>query len=107
MAVEEEILSRNPAELLFVPREARHPEHTIMTFGQIDTCFRALNKRERLVVKFAVLAGLRPGEILGLQWRHLLATHAEVCQRVYRGRIDSPKTPALDPQSRTSLWSVG
>jgi integrase len=92
MAVEEEILSRNPAELLFVPREARRPEHTIMTFGQIDTCLRALKNRERLVVKFAVLAGLRPGEILGLQWRHLLATHAEVRQRVYRGRIDTPKT---------------
>ena len=92
MAVEEEILSRNPAELLFVPREARRPEHTIMTFGQIDTCLRALKNRERLVVKFAVLAGLRPGEILGLKWRHLFATHAEVRQRVYRDRIDTPKT---------------
>jgi integrase len=34
------------------------------------TCLRALNSRARLVVTFAVLAGLRPGEILGLQWRH-------------------------------------
>lgn len=67
MALEEEILSRNPAELLFVPREARRPEHTVMTFGQIDTCLRALKDRERLVVKFAVLAGLRPGEILGTE----------------------------------------
>jgi integrase len=92
MAVEEEILSRNPAELLFVPREARRPDQPVMTFGQIDTCLRVLKDRERLVVKFAVLAGLRPGEILGLQWRHLFAAHAEVRQRVYRGRIDTPKT---------------
>ena len=63
-----------------------------MTFGQIGICLRALKNRERLIVKFAVLAGLRPGEILGLQWRHLLTTHAEVRQRVYRGQIDTPKT---------------
>jgi integrase len=92
MAVEEELLSRNAAELLFVPRDARRPEHTAMTFGQIGTCVAALNRRERLVVKFAVLAGLRPGEILALQWRHLLDTHADIRQRVYRGRIDTPKT---------------
>jgi integrase len=92
MAVEEEILSRNPAELLFVPRSAPRPLHTAMTFGQIAICPRALNSRERLVVKFAVLAGLRPGEILGLQWRHLMPTHANVRQRVYRGHIDTPKT---------------
>jgi integrase len=92
MAVEEELLSRNPAELLFVPREAPRPEYTTMSLGQIATCIKALKNRERLVLKFAVLAGLRPGEILGLQWRHLLVTHANICQRVYRGAIDTPKT---------------
>ena len=92
MAVEEELLSRNAAELLFVPRDAKRPEDTAKTFGQIGTCLAALKRRERLVVKFAVLAGLRPGEILALQWRHLLETHADICQRVYRGRIDTPKT---------------
>jgi integrase len=92
MAVNEELLSRNAAELLFVPRDAKRPEHTAMTFGQIGACLAALKRRERLVVKFAVLGGLRPGEILALQWRHLLDTHADIRQRVYRGRIDTPKT---------------
>lgn len=92
MAVEEELLSRNAAELLFVPREAKRPEHTAMNFEQIRTCLESLPTRERLVVKFAVLAGLRPGEILALQWRHLLDTHADIRQRIYRGRIDTPKT---------------
>jgi len=50
MAVEEELLSRNPAELLFVPRSAPGPAHSAMTFGQVDICLRALNSRERLVV---------------------------------------------------------
>ena len=92
MAVEEGLLSRNPAELLFVPREAPRPEYATMSLEQIATCLKALKNRERLVLKLAVLAGLRPGEIFGLKWRHLLATHANICQRVYRGGIDTPKT---------------
>lgn len=92
MAVQEGHLLRNPADLLFVPRDARRPEHTVMTLKEVQTCFTVLEPRERLVVKFAVLAGLRPGEIFGLKWGHLSETHAEIRQRVYRGRIDSPKT---------------
>ena len=52
----------------------------------------SLEQRERLIVKFAVLAGLRPGEIFGLKWGHIMETHVHIRQRVYRGEIDSPKT---------------
>jgi integrase len=92
MAVQEGHLLRNPAELLFIPREAKRPVHTVMTLKEVKICFAALEPRERLVVKFAILAGLRPGEILALKWSHLSETHADIRQRVYRGRIDSPKT---------------
>ena len=43
-------------------------------------------------MKLAVLAGLRPGEIFGLKWSHLSDTHVNVMQRIYRGRVDSPKS---------------
>ena len=92
MAVQEGHLLRNPAELLFIPRDAKRPEHTVMTLQEVQICFAALEQRERLVAKLAILAGLRPGEIFGLQWGHLTETHAEIRQRVYRGKIDSPKT---------------
>ena len=92
MAVQEGHLLRNPAELLFIPRDAKRPEHTVMTLKEVQICFAALEPRERLVVKLAILAGLRPGEILGLTWGHLSETHADIRQRVYRGKIDSPKT---------------
>ncbi len=92
MAVSEGHLVRNPAELLFIPREAKRPEHTAMGLEEVQTCFSALEQRERLVAKFAVLAGLRPGEIFGLKWGHLSETHVNIRQRVYRGHIDSPKT---------------
>lgn len=92
MAISEGHILRNPAELLFVPREAKRPEHSAMTREEVQTCFRVLEQRERLIVKFAVLTGLRPGEIFALKWSRLLETYADIRQRVYRGDIDSPKT---------------
>lgn len=92
MAVEEGYMLRNPAELLFVPRDAKRPEHLVMNREEAQRCFSVLDLRERLIVKLAILAGLRPGEIFGLQWAHLSETHADVRQRVYRGHIDSPKS---------------
>jgi len=92
MAVVEGYIPRNPAELLFIPREAKRPEHTSMTLEEVQKCLAVLERRERLVVKFAVLAGMRPGEIFGLKWGHLTDTHAHIKQRVYRGVIDSPKS---------------
>jgi integrase len=92
MAVVEGHIARNPAELLFIPRDAKRPEHTAMSLEEVQKCFAVLERRERLIVKFAVLAGMRPGEIFGLKWGHLTETHAHIKQRVYRGVIDSPKS---------------
>jgi integrase len=92
MAVSEGFIARNPAELLFIPREAKRPEHTAMTREEVQRCFSVLEQRERLIVKFAVLAGLRPGEVFALQWVHIKETHAEIRQRIYRGKVDSPKS---------------
>lgn len=92
MAVSEGHILRNPAELLFIPRGAKRPEHTAMSREEVLKCFLVLEQRERLIVKFAVLAGLRPGEILALKWGRISGTHVDIQQRVYRGEIDSPKT---------------
>lgn len=92
MAITEGHILRNPAELLFIPRDAKRPEHTAMNMEEVQKCFAALEQRERLIVKFAVLAGLRPGEILGLKWGHIAENHVDIRQRLYRGVIDSPKT---------------
>ncbi len=35
---------------------------------------------------------MRPGEIFGLKWEHVKEDHIRVQQRIYRGKIDSPKT---------------
>jgi integrase len=63
-----------------------------MDIRQVRTCFSVLETRERLIVKLALLAGMRPGEIFALKWGRLVAHYADIRQRVYRGDIDSPKT---------------
>src|ERR1017187_1351177 len=104
MAVEEGQIARNPALLLFTPREAKKPVWRVMTMKEGQICFGALAQRERLIVKLAILAGMRPGEIFALTWGRLTATYADIRQRVYRRKIDTPKT---DNSTRQAALSEG
>jgi integrase len=92
MAVADGKIERNPALLLFTPKDAAMPERRAMTIKEVQICFSVLGQRERLIAKLAVLAGMRPGEIFGLTWGRINATHADIRQRVYRGLVDTPKT---------------
>ena len=92
MAVSEGHVERNPAILLYTPRDAGRAERRVMNIQEVQMCFAALDQRERLVVKLAVLAGMRPGEIFALTWGRLNATCVDIRQRIYHGVIDTPKT---------------
>ena len=92
MAVAEGFLLRNPAQLLFTPRECPRAATRIMTMEEVRTVFGVLDLREGLIARLAVLAGMRPGEIFALKWGRLEAQYADIRQRVYRGDIDSPKS---------------
>lgn len=92
MAVTEGRIERNPALLLFTPKEAKRPVRRVMTIEQAQLCFAVLAQRERLIAKLCILAGMRPGEVFGLRWPMLGVDHAAISQRVYRGLVDSPKT---------------
>src|SRR5262245_58753390 len=35
---------------------------------------------------------MRPGEILALQWKHVADDHVAVVHRLYRGKLDRPKS---------------
>lgn len=104
MAVAEGHIERNPARLLFTPREAAKPVRRVMNLKEVQICFGALEQRERLIAKLAVIAGMRPGEIFALTWGRLTAAYADIRQRVYRGSIDTPKT---DPSVRKAALSEG
>lgn len=66
--------------------------------------FGALDRRERLIAKLALIAGMRPGEIFALTWDRLTAAYADIRQRVYRGTVDTPKT---DNSFRKAALSEG
>ncbi|MCI0620439.1 MAG: site-specific integrase [Acidobacteria bacterium] len=92
LALAEGSITRNPASLLFVPKEARRPERLVMSLAEVKKLFSLFEQRERLIVKLAVLTGMRPGEIFGLTWARLQDEYAEIRQRLYRGHVDTPKT---------------
>src|SRR5450631_2444203 len=104
MAVAEGHVERNPALLLFTPREAKKPVHRAMTIrGGANMSWRP-RSTERLIAKLAILAGMGPGEIFALTWGRLTATYADIRQHVYRGMIDMPKT---DQSLRKAALSEG
>jgi integrase len=115
MAVSEGIISRNPADLLFTPREAKTPVRRVMDMEEVQKCLMVLELRGRLIVKLALLAGMRPGEIFALTWGTLHDDSADVVQRIYRTDIDTPKskqsvrTAALPELMRSDVqaWRVG
>ncbi len=85
VAVAEGVIAKNPATLLFTPRETKRAERLTMTSEEVDRALKELPLRERLIMKFAVLAGMRPGEIFGLKRGHIVDNVANISQRVYRG----------------------
>lgn len=92
MAVSEGLIDRNPAELLFTPKCAARKEKRVMTVTDIRSMFGALEEREVLIRKLAILAGMRPGEIFALRWGRVGEAFADVQERVYEGILDTPKT---------------
>lgn len=104
MAAIEDCVRRNPATLLFTPKQAARGAARVMTWRDVKILFSVLDARELLVCMLATIAGMRPGEIFALKWRHIEADHIEIEQRLYRGRIDSPKT---DHSRRSVACSEG
>jgi integrase len=92
MAVAEGYLQKNPAALLFTPRECRRAVARVMTVDEVRLLLSVLEVRERFIARLALLAGMRPGEVFGLKWERMEADYADIRQRVYRGDVDSPKS---------------
>jgi integrase len=111
MAVAEKLVATNPATRLYTPKNAPKGHTRAMTVAEVITALAAVGLRERVLLSLAIFSGFRPGEMLGLQRRHVApdATAVKVQQRVYRGDIDDPKTEpskrevAIPPQTAELL----
>jgi integrase len=92
LAVQDQLIATNPAEMLFTPAAASRPSRRVLCAEQVQLILDVLDLRERLFVHLALFSGMRPGEIFALQWKHVADNYVQVVQRVYRGHIDRPKT---------------
>ena len=109
LATQDRLFTHNPAEMLFTPRRLAPSARRVLCPEQIQAILHVLDLREQLIVRLALFSGMRPGEILALQWKHVAADHVAVVQRLYRGQLDRPKnersqrTVALSSTTRTLL----
>ncbi len=87
-----------------------------MNKQEVEPYIKSLELRESVIAHLAIFAGMRPGEILALQRRHISGDcrKARIEQRLYRGDIDTPKTDnstrtvAIPPKTASRLgngWS--
>ncbi len=67
-AVELEMLPKNPAGKLAVPRSGKRSATKHLTAEQIPLILFRLSDRDRLIVRMFLVLGLRPGEMFALRW---------------------------------------
>ena len=118
LAVDEELIARNPFRGLM-----RKPEGRGAEAPPTDAEFERLRKacdvhddygpRLRAMLTFCAFTGVRPGEAMALDWSvvNLPALRVTISKRLYRGRIDLPKSNkalviALTPPARDALLSL-
>ena len=94
LAIAEGYAERDPTGALYTPKAAVTAESRSMNKEEVEHYIAALDPRERVIAHLAIFSGMRPGEILALQRRHIGVDcrQLSVDQRLYRGDIDTPKT---------------
>ena len=93
MAVSEKVIAVNPTAALYTPKTAKRTESQAMSADQVELALGAVEYRERVILRLAIFAGMRPGELLAIQREHVRpdASVIEIRQRVYRGKFAAPK----------------
>jgi integrase len=73
-----------------------------MNLEEVKQCLEVLDLRERLIVRLAIIAGMRPGEIFGLTWGRLTGAHAEIVQT--RPEVWVFASERMTPLSKDNCW---
>ncbi len=107
MAVSDGIVPFNPATALFTPPCKPEGEKRVLTPVQVRQVLTVFETRERLIFRLAVFEGLRPGEILALRLCNVFDDHLAIEQRVYKGKLDTPKGRKGKRTARKVALSTG
>src|SRR5580704_11836925 len=63
-----------------------------LTEEEVIQYLDALELRERLMARLEIFEGLRPGKVLALRWGSFDGEAMKIRERVYEGKIDTPKS---------------
>jgi integrase len=91
-AVELEMLPKNPAGKLAVPKSGKRRVTKHLTPEEIPQILFHLSDRDRLIVRMFLVLGLRPGEMFALRWNDKQGNSL---------RIDSSITDGMEVETKT------
>jgi integrase len=107
LAVQDDYISKNVANLLKIPNVRRVSKNTL-TVEQFKAVLAELESPYDLIVKVAVACALRPSELLALRWRDLdtKAKKFTIRETVYKGKIRPYTKTTEEGETDQSLLTV-
>ena len=92
-AFEEDLIDRNPARKIQIPR-VRERAKRFLSEVEINKLLSCLHGRDHLIARLFITCGFRPGELFVLRWDDWEPGLLRVDESVWRGEIEEPKTKA-------------
>src|ERR1022692_2210825 len=95
-AVELEMLVKNPAAKMAVPKSGKRVAGMHLTPEQIPQILFHLNDRDRLIVRMFLVLGVRPGEMFALRWNDKEGNSLRIDSSISGGIEVDTKTEGSD-----------
>lgn len=107
MAMSDGVVPFSPAAALYIPAGKQSEMKRVMSKEEVRLALTVLDLRQRLILRLAVFNGMRPGEIFAIRLGKIGENHVLVDQRVYNGKLDTPKGRKGKNTSRRVALSPG
>lgn len=91
-AVVWDMIDRNPAIGVKLPKKKAKKPTVLLAFPEIKAMLNILPEPARTMVKLVVFGSMRIGEALALRWNDILSDRIIIDERLYDKDLDEPKT---------------